>query len=381
MRKISANYVFPVSQKPIKNGLIEVDEEGKIMSVRQMKGEEAGVEFYSGVIVPGFVNAHCHLELSQFKGKLSQGRGLPQFIKEIVNFYMQGFDFDISAIQNADEEMYRNGIVCVGDISKFEVTAEIKKHSKIYYHTFLEGADFFSKESGEKNLNDLMQMQELFDNVSFYAHAPYTCSVGYIRKLAKLTDKIFAIHNQEDASENDFYKFGKGALWELVVSGREISDFKPTGKTSLMSFLPEITSFDKNILLVHNLFTSEDEIEYAESRSDKIYWVLNPLSNRYISEILPDAHKFRKHNAKICLGTDSLASNTALNILEEMKVFTDIEFEEVLQWATINGAKALFADNWAGSIETGKKPGLNLITNFDFKNFKLTEKSQVKKLV
>ncbi len=377
MRKIAANYVFPVSQKPIKNGLIEIADDGKILTVRQMNGEEAGVEHYSGVIVPGFVNAHCHLELSQFRGKLSQGKGLPQFINEIVSYYKQKFDFDMSAIKSADEEMHRNGIVCVGDISAFTATAEIKKQSKIFYHTFLEGADFFSNDAGEKNLNQLKQMRDLFDNASFYAHAPYTSSVNFIRKLAELTDKIFAIHNQEDASENDFYKFASGELWNLMNKRLGNFDFQPTGKTSLMSYLPKIVDFDKNILLVHNVYTSEEEIEYAESISDRIFWVLNPLSNRYISGVLPDADKFRRHNAKICLGTDSLASNNALNILEEMKIFSDIEFEEVLQWATINGAKALQVDDWAGSIETGKNPGLNLITNFDFTNFKLTEKSKL----
>ncbi len=380
MRKISANYIFPVSQGPIKNGLIEIADDGKILTIRQMKGEEADVEYYSGVIVPGFVNAHCHLELSQYKGMLSKGRGLPQFIKEIVSYYRQELGFDMSAIKNADEEMYKNGIVCVGDISAFTATAEVKKQSKIYYHTFLEGADFFSVEAGNKNLGKLRNMQDLFDNASFYAHAPYSCSVDYIKKLAELTDKIFAIHNQEDASENDLYKSARGELWNLMNKRLGNFDFQPTGKTSLMSYLPKIVDFDKNILLVHNVYTSEEEIEYAESVSDRIFWVLNPLSNRYISGVLPDAHKFRRYNAKICLGTDSLASNNALNILEEMKIFEDIELEEVLQWATINGAKALNTDTWAGTIDVTKYPGLNLITNFDFMNFKLTEKSRIKKL-
>ena len=204
MRKIVANYVFPVTSEPLKNGVIELDENGIILNVRKLSKDETGIEFYDGIIVPGFVNAHCHLELSQFKGKIQQGRGLPYFIKSIVSEYNKGVDFNLEAIEKADAEMMREGIVAVGDISAFEVTKDIKRKSAVYYHTFLEGADFFSEKIADEKIAQLKSRKHLFEHPSFYAHAPYSCSVPFIKRIAQLTDKIFAIHNQEDKSENEF---------------------------------------------------------------------------------------------------------------------------------------------------------------------------------
>lgn len=381
MRKISANYIFPVTQKPIKNGIIEIDDSGKILSISQAQPcEQSGVEFYNGVIVPGFVNAHCHLELSQFKGKVPQKTGLPNFIHNILKLY-ENLTWQAEKIQQADLEMQRNGIVAVGDISLYEISAETKRNSKIYYHTFLETMDFFDKQAGKKSIENAIKRKKLFQHSSFYAHAPYTCSVDFIKEIANFDNGIFAIHNQEDVAENELFMHGTGEFYEMIKNLSAEDKFNASGKSSLMTYFPLIENLNKNILLVHNVHTSEEEVEYVENANKNVYWVLNPLSNKYISDILPDAKKFMKHNAKICLGTDSLASNTKLDILEEMKCFNDITFENVLQWATLNGAKALNISDFAGSIEIGKCPGLNLITHFDFKNFNITKQSRVKVLV
>ncbi len=88
---------------------------------------------------------------------------------------------------------------------------------------------------------------------------------------------------------------------------------------------------------------------------------------------------------KVTLGTDSLASNQRLSILNEMKTlqanFPSISFQTLLEWATINGAKALNLDGKLGSIEKGKKSGLVLINNFDFQAMKLTANSNAKVLM
>ena len=75
MRKISANYIFPISSKPLKNGILELDDSGKIINIIDTKGdlkESAGLEFYNGILVPGFVNTHSHLELSDLKEKIEE---------------------------------------------------------------------------------------------------------------------------------------------------------------------------------------------------------------------------------------------------------------------------------------------------------------------
>jgi cytosine/adenosine deaminase-related metal-dependent hydrolase len=141
-----------------------------------------------------------------------------------------------------------------------------------------------------------------------------------------------------------------------------------------------------NLLLVHNIYTNQSDIDFIEGiRSLKNTWfVLCPASNLYIQNRLPDIGLFRSKNLQLCLGTDSLASNHQLSILEEMKViqtsFPNISLQELIGWACINGAKALAMGKWAGSIEVGKRPGLNLLSGMDLGSLKLLPKTTVKKL-
>ncbi len=115
------------------------------------------------------------------------------------------------------------------------------------------------------------------------------------------------------------------------------------------------------------------------------YWCLCPNSNLYIENKLPNINLFSLYSERVTIGTDSLASNTTLSILEEMKTimrnYEDIDFTELIKWGTLNGAKALKMDDKLGSIEVGKTPGLNLISNFDFNKMQISENSEIKVLV
>jgi cytosine/adenosine deaminase-related metal-dependent hydrolase len=117
-------------------------------------------------------------------------------------------------------------------------------------------------------------------------------------------------------------------------------------------------------LLIHNTFITKEDIEFAKENFKNTYYGLCPNANLYIENELPDVETLRKLNIDICLGTDSFASNNSLSILEEMKTIQknfDVSLEELIQWATINGAKALGMEKTIGSIEVGKRPGLLLL--------------------
>jgi len=166
----------------------------------------------------------------------------------------------------------------------------------------------------------------------------------------------------------------------------DLSSFKPSGKSALETILGWIPSHN-NLLLVHNVWTANEDIELISRRRalNNTWFVLCPNSNLYIADRLPDINLFRRNNLQICLGTDSLSSNRQLSILEEMKTiqehFPEIPLNELITWATRNGAQALKIDRWAGTIEKGKKPGINLITGLDLKNLQLRPQSKIKKLI
>lgn len=394
MRRIAANYIFPVSAKPIKNGIVEINDDGEIVNLIKTNGnltESRNLEFYNGIIVPGFVNSHCHLELSGFKNTIKEKEGLPAFISHMINHKKsKPPEINIRAIEQADDLMLQNGIVAVGDIANTNNTIKAKQKSKIYYHTFIEiaglGNDYLQKFKDAKKL--FLEYENKRLPVSIVPHAPYSVSPNLFRQITKeavTKNSILSIHNQETKSENEMFLSGTGELFETLKSlGIDMSSWEKTKKTSvdtIINYLPA----NNNILLIHNIYTKPSEIAKVSDRLSNGYWVFCPLSNLYIENKLPDIKAFCKFQDNIALGTDSLASSKTLSILEEMKEisknFSDIPFDSIIQWATLNGAKALKINNKFGSLDVGKSPGINLITDFDFQKMQLTAKSRVKKLV
>ena len=143
------------------------------------------------------------------------------------------------------------------------------------------------------------------------------------------------------------------------------------------------------ILFVHNTYTSKADIElirhYVNSTGCEVALCLCPRANIFIENRLPDIPMFLQKGMNITLGTDSYASNWSLSILEEMKTiskhFPEIPFETLIAWATKNGAEFLGFEKELGTIEKGKKPGLNLLNGIDSEEMKLSEKVSVRKII
>ncbi len=394
MRKISAKYIF-TGKEVLKNGIIEIDNIGKIINVTDTKGklqETASLEYYTGVLVPGFVNAHCHLELSHMKGIIdnNSGKGLPGFIDEIISKRFSPENLQ-QIIQKADKEMEKNGIVAVGDISNNDDSFIVKKHSKIFYHTFMEcftTSNASSKQSYETAVRFYNQLINLNLTGAIVPHASYSVPDKLYELLQTEESsypKVVSVHNQETPSEDECIINKTGNLAEVLkIKGFNFSDFTFIANNSMEATLRRQDK-NNNILLIHNTFTKEEHIDFAEDFSGNIYWVFCPLSNLYIEKTLPDIPLFIKKGVKTCIGTDSYASNNELSVLSELKVITnrfpDIKFENLIESACLNGAKALKIEDKFGSIEKGKTPGINLIEHFDFQSRKLNERSKIKVLL
>ena len=152
MKSFRADYVFPVNADPIKNGVVTLDDQGRIISVSDIPPPNlklSEIEHLKGALCPGFINTHCHLELSHLKDKLSPGKGLINFIKEIQSVRQADTATVLKAAEKADKEMYENGIVAVGDISNSNISVAIKAKSKLYYHTFVEAFSFMPDKAQE----------------------------------------------------------------------------------------------------------------------------------------------------------------------------------------------------------------------------------------
>ncbi|GAA4330923.1 amidohydrolase family protein [Mucilaginibacter gynuensis] len=393
MKSFKADYVFPVYADPIKNGIVTVDDAGKIISVTDnpsAAGVKPGdIENLNGIICPGFVNTHCHLELSHLKDKIAQGNGLVNFVKEIITIRRNGeVEADaIAAAEKADQEMYDNGIVAVGDIANTDVSLAIKAKSKLYYHTFVEVLGFLPDKANEIFDNALQLLQKFKPApASITPHAPYSVSKELFKLIKKHSDannNLISMHNQECEDENKFYRYKLGNFNELYeFLGVDISHFKPQARNSIQSIIPLLTS-NQDILLVHNTCTNLKDIYFIKRFDRNIHWCFCPNANLYIEKRLPKINLFLDQGFNITLGTDSLASNTRLCILNEMRTiqqkFPAITLEKLVQWGTLNGAEFLGIAGEIGSLQAGKTPGLNLISGLD--GFKITPDTKVKRLI
>ena len=388
MKSFKADYVFPVFADPIKNGIVTIDDRGKIISVTDHNNPPNGpVEQLSGIICPGFVNTHCHVELSHLKDKIQPGNGLVNFIKDVQAFRKADDKQVLDAIQKADAEMYSNGIVAVGDISNSNLSVPVKAASKLHYHTFVETFGFLPQ-NAEEIFNKAMELLTEFkpQSCSITPHAPYSVSkelFKLIRKHSDLGQNLISIHNQECEDENKFYRYKLGGFIGLYEHfGIDIGHFKPQARNSLQSIIPLLTN-KQQVLLVHNTCTNLKDIYFIKRFDRKINWCFCPNANLYIENRLPKIQLFMDQGFNITLGTDSLASNSSLCILSEMrtiqKKFPAITTEKLIEWGTVNGARFLGIDDEKGTLEPGKVPGLNLITGLD--GLKITPESKVKKLI
>ncbi len=393
MRKISADIIFPADAAPLENGVIVCDEEGKILRIGSASDfDPAAIEKYEGTIVPGFINAHCHLELSFMKGAIPEKTGLISFVKHVIAIRDRfSKEEEMAAIEAAETGMIANGIVAVGDISNDQRSFAQKSRGRLRYHTFVELFDLGPEMTGEalKKGKKVMEAARLIpsSNASLTPHAPYSCTPRLIREADRLTLKgkgILSIHMQEQEDENRLFTEKKGA-WIQFLHDMGCSDtwIEAGAKSSLQYLLPLLSPGNKK-LFVHNTFCSAEDIDYAMENGGEVYWVFCPNANLYIQDRLPDYPLFVRKGAKGCIGSDSLASNQRLCIWSEIKQikthYPEIPLETLLTWASINGAEALGMDAELGSIRPGKKPGLVLIEGLGSLQDSIRD-TQIKRLV
>lgn len=357
--------------------VIETDSKGSIVAIYP-KDTITGATHYEGVLAPGFVNAHCHLELSHMKGVIPEHTGLITFLQNVM-FKRNGFtdEHKDEARRQEFATMLENGIVAVGDISNTNDTIEQRAEGKMHFHSFVEAIGF--NENPQKQFDYAISIEEKFAaqtntskilRQSIVPHAPY--SVSHV--LFSLIDKhdknaLLSIHNQECRDEDEYYLLKQGGVQTLLGSlGINDDFFKPSGKSSIQTYL-EWLSPSHPFLFIHNTYTTENDVQVTQTLLPNVHWCLCPNANLYIENTLPDIAMLMRNKANICIGTDSLSSNHRLCIMSELYTIKQnmpgIDWEVLLNWATANGAQALQMQDVAGSIELGKQPGILHIQGLD----------------
>jgi len=388
MRILQASYIIPLNSAPIANGYLYIEDDGTVIHVSKETPitDQFEVEVYEGLICPGFVNTHCHLELSHMKEQMSEGTGLAKFVDEVPKRRQQEANKSI-LIEKADEEMCQAGIVAVGDISNTSESIETKKKSPIQYHSFVELYGLERDAATHKMEEGIVLLGEFEKNnlaASIVPHAPYSVSPDLLQKIYSHNEgSLLSIHHQETSSENELFIEGQGELAETFLKkGFDLSAHLHFGKSSTEFSLTPYLSPSQKVLLVHNTYSSAEDIDRVASHFSDAYWCTCPKANWYIERRLPNYHLWLEKNLKITVGTDSLASNDTLSVLEELKLiqskFPTISTSELLSWACKNGAE-FFEFQSLGTFESGKRPGVLLIEHVE--GMTLTKNSKIKVLV
>ena len=380
---------------PIKNGYVTIDDEGKILEIGKIEKECESTEFYNGILIPGMVNSHCHIELSHLVNLFRQNTGMAGFIAQI-NELRCNCDRDgrIKALEAEMDNLYNQGVQAMADISNCDESFEKKASSPMYTRSFLE---VFGTEPNDAPaiVAGALQLMEKAHAMGIDAaptpHACYTSSRELIGSVSKegIDRGFVSYHSEESWEENAMIKTGTGPLAD-DYHRRKMSTPEVCGCNSLIYYIDTLRkiygdSIPGHILLVHNTYTDKDSIDYALKYMQHPYWALCPKSNIFIHRALPPIELMRSKHLKMTIGTDSLSSNTSLDMIDEVRClqehFPQIPLEELLQYATLNGAEFLKKDDLFGSLTPGKKPGLILVDHIDWENMKLTPQSKTTRLI
>ncbi len=389
-RKLKADYLFTGEKLLNGKNVLIIDEKEKIKGVVNIKEAGEDVENYEGIISPGFINAHCHLELSHLKNVIPEKTGLVNFVFKVVS--ERHFDEKeiLESIEKAEKEMWQNGIVAVGDISNNILSVAQKTKKNLEYYNFIETSGWLPMIAKMRFEKSKVIYDEFVKNnlkASIVPHAPYSVSENLWKEMIPFfKGKTISIHNQESPDEDLFFLEGKGDFTKMYkMMNIDNSFYKARKIRSVKSYFEKFSSA-VSAILVHNTFTKQEDLDFINhnrSKGQLISFCLCPNANLYIENSLPDVDLFIKNNCNLILGTDSLASNHQLDILEEIKTiiknYSKIKTEMLLKWATLNGAKALQMETTLGSFEKGKKPGVILIENVE--EGKIKSDSKIKRLL
>ena len=378
IKKIKADWVLPVTSPPIKDGIVLTD--GKAIKAVG-SGKELSkfpydeiIDCSGKIILPGFVNAHSHLELTGFRGKIKKGLPFTDWARKVVSIRKDITENEIAtAIKDGLDELISSGVTTAGDFSQTGITAKILNERGLRGTVFLEFSGFNPEQKDEK----LRQLKELLNyeidsklithhsslitvNFGIAPHAPYSVSPELLKESHNFAQEKrlpLAIHISEMLEEIEFIKNGSGAMKDLLIDFGVWNDKWMPPQTTPVQYLQNMGIL-KGAIGIHLNIVTEDDIRILKENDVSVVYC--PGSNKWFGRNWKyPLREFLNNDINVVIGTDSLSSNEKLNMFYEMRVlkenFPDLENNIILKMATVNGAKAIGFEGEAGEIAVGRK--------------------------
>lgn len=361
MHHYTANYVL-TEWGLLPDVLLSVEGDGKIAKVEYWAGEwPKDTLVFDGVICPGFVNAHCHLELSAMVGMLPRGAGMKAFVHMMLS-RREGFspEHERFAAAHALKAAAESGTALLADVANTDAA----------YPLYDEGGGVEVVGFREALGLNPDAAESIFDRASaeirdhLTAHALYSLSdeLWNLWRQKKPPGPV-SLHLLESPEERDFFDGGDDLNNFFLSLGLKPI---PPDAARLFERLAQLPTHEPT-LFVHLAHARKIEIDFILQNFSRPYFCFCPRSNLYIHGTLPDFSIFDFDSGRVCIGTDSLASNDDLSMVEELKTIQqaaeNVSLESLLYCATRNGADFLGLGSRYGTLRAGAAPGLVGITN------------------
>ncbi len=386
MKILSADYVLPISAEPITDGAVAI-EGGEIIAVGKrdeiiLQYPDAGHEnFGKAAILPGFVNCHSHLEITASRGALDDvEHDFRSWLLRLndLRSAMSDAEIEAAAIAGANEGA-RAGVTCFGDIGRcgkagLEALKKVGLRGVVFQETEFSPDDRTADDEIQRLADKFFELRETATDlveVGLSPHSPYTVSQRLFEKIAEfaaMENINISIHAAESAEERALVMDDSGFFIEVYKKfGFEWN----SPRCSSVEFLERTGILQTKPLLAHCVTVSDSDIELIRASGSSIAHC--PKSNAKFGHGYAPFEKFLDSGIAVGLGSDSVASNNVCDLLEESRFAAlaarnrpgnkrFISPKEMLETATLGGAKALRLDDRIGTLEPGKQADIAVVS-------------------
>jgi len=359
-----ADVVLPLSSPPIARGAVRVEGSeiiavGPAAELTAQPGETV-TDLGASTLLPGLINAHCHLDYTRFKGTIAPKQSFTEWIKNI-NALRRSFTTEdyIESIAEGFTLLEQGGVTTVANIEAFPELLPHLPVPPLRTWWFLELIDVRVRNDQDETLRGAMSFfehhKDWLGGFGLSPHAPYTASVDLYRLARACGEKygmLSTTHIAESVEEHEMFSHARGALHDFLAGlGRDNSD---CGQGSALSHLVEHGVIGGNCIIAHLNYLQDYDYELVASTGASV--VHCPKCHTYFGHAPFPLKALRDHGVNICLGTDSLASNNSLDMRSEMREvqeFHDLSDQEVLEMVLLNGARALGQVGKLGQLSPG----------------------------
>src|SRR5437763_3892849 len=360
---VRAHVVVTMDGPQIDDGAVRVmngriAEAGKISEVAFANDEI--IDLGESVLLPGLINAHCHLDYTCLRGKIPRQKSFTNWIRVInaEKAKLTAEDY-VTSINAGFAEAQRFGTTTIANLTAFpELIAKINPPIRPWW--FAELIDVREPERANEMVESATDSLKRTENWGLAPHAPFTASENLSRdcqQIALRENILLTTHLAESCEEMEMFRDASGPLYQFLKEiGREMTDCGYD--TPLRRFLRRLGDASlAGWIVAHLNEMSESDFDLLRGIRHKFSIAHCPCIQAYFGIFVIKFEHLQRLGFNVCLGTDSLASNDDLSLFAEMrafqKEFPDVPTEKILEMVTINPAHALRQENELGRIERG----------------------------